>query len=551
MAYLFLLHLGGALALLLWALHMVATGIDRGWRPEIVAALRWSANPVKSAVLGTGLAVALQSATATGLLAASFASKGALAVASGLGIMLGADFGSSLVVYLLSLNFQYAAPALLIVGALMFFRSNRRKIRQSGRTLVGIGLIFVSLALLGEATAPLRDSPLIPLAAEYLRSDVATALIAAALITWLLHSSVAAIILLITLTTHGLVPLEAAAALLLGANIGGALIPFVLTRAGTQASRQIMTGNLMLRTGAAILALVLLKTTGAFIHLPGASDAARIVNLHLLFNLALLIVGLPLIGPVLRLAGRFDRKASPVDNEERNLGLPPSCLDPASLNEPAMALANTTRELIRMAEIIARMFEPVMEIYSTGNEEKIRQAKLMEAAINRAQTDIKLYLARVEFTAAEQERRGQDLVAIAVNLEHVGDAITKTLLRLAEIRAEQHLAFSPTGWRELSELHQRVVTSMRLAQNVLATRDVVQARQLVEKKSEVRSAVDDSMRQHMARLKEGVPASASTSNIHLETIRALKTINSLLATIGYHVLEETGEVLDSRLKPAG
>ena len=92
---------------------------------------------------------------------------------------------------------------------------------------------------------------------------------------------------------------------------------------------------------------------------------------------------------------------------------------------------------------------------------------------------------------------------------------------------------------------------MRLAQNVLVTRDVTQARQLVQRKSEIRALVDDSMRQHMQRLKEGTAASVATSNIHLETIRALKTINSLLATIGYHVLAETGEVLDSRLKPAG
>lgn len=548
MAYLFLLHVGGALALLLWAIHMVQTGIDRGWRPEITAALRWASGTVRPAGIGLVFAIALQSATATGMLAAGFAAKGALTASAGLAIMLGADLGSALVVYFLSLNFQILAPLLLIAGTALFFKTQTRKLRQTGRALAGIGLIFVAFALLGEATAPLRESPLLPAVVAYLSNDLFTAMLAGAAIAWLLHSSVAAIVLLVSVTTHGVVPIEAAAALLIGANVGGALIPFVLTRGGAVVSRQIMSGNLILRGSAAVIALVLLSL-GARDHLPGATDAARLVNLHLIFNAALLLVGLPLVRPVTALVTRLIRRPSAAETGELALGLPPSCLDPSSIGEPAMALGNTHRELIRMAEIVARMFEPIMDIYRTGDAEKIKQAKAMEAAVNRAQSEIKLYLASVSFTA-EQEKQGHDLAAIAVNLEYVGDAITKTLLRLAEVRSEQRLAFSPTGWRELSELHQSVVGSMRLAQNVLVTRDVAQARQLVQRKSEVRALVDDSMRRHMQRLKEGTAASVATSNIHLETIRALKTINSLVATIGYHVLAETGDVLDSRLRPA-
>ncbi|MEQ1899443.1 MAG: Na/Pi cotransporter family protein [Devosia sp.] len=548
MPYLFLLHLGGALALLLWAIHMVQSGIDRGWRPEITAALRWSSGTVRPAAAGIAFAIALQSATATGMLAAGFAAKGLLSAAGGLAIMLGADVGSALVVYFLSLNLQLVAPLLLIAGAAMFFQSSQRKVRQSGRALVGVGLIFVAFSLLGAATEPLRDSPLLPAAMQYLGNDLITTLIAGAAVAWLLHSSVAAIVLLVSLTTHGLLSAEAAAALLLGANIGGALIPFGLTRAGAPISRQIMAGNLVLRSGAAIVALIFVYA-GLAKLIPGASVDRQVVHLHLLFNAALLIVGLPLVGLMTQLTARLIKPVLPIEANELALGLPPSCLDPAAMGEPSMALASTTRELIRMAEIVARMFEPIMDIYKTGDTEKIRQAKVMEAAVDRAQSEIKLYLSRIAFSAEEQEKRGHDLATIAVNLEYVGDAITKTLLRLAEVRRDQRLAFSPKGWRELSDIHQRVTASMRLAQNVLVTRDVVQARQLVQKKSEIRAVVDESMRQHMQRLKDGTAESVSTSNIHLETIRALKTINSLMATIGFYVLEETGDVLESRLKP--
>lgn len=548
-AYLFLLHVAGAVALLLWAVHMVHTGTERGWQPELTGLLRATSGPVKSAAVGAGLGLALQSSTAAGMLAAGFASKGMFALATGLAIVLGANFGSALVVLILSLDLSFLPPVLLVAGALLFFKGKSRRVRQSGRALVGLGLIFVSLALLTDTTAPLRDSAWLPTVVAYLGKDVFTALIAGAALAWLFHSSVATILLLIVLASHGLLPFAAAAPLLLGANIGTAIGPFVLTRNTSIEARRLMAGNLVMRVGGAILALALLQLGGAQL-LQAFTPTQQLVGLHLVFNAALVVVGLPLTGALARLMQRTIRaqRADPT----AAIGVPPSCLDEAAVGDPGMALASTTRELLRMAEIVARMFEPVMEIYKAGDAEQIRQARLMEAAIDQAQSDIKLYLARVSFGSDDSSaRRGQDLAAIAVNLEYVGDAITKTLLRLAEVRREQHLAFSPTGWRELAELHGQVVENMRLARNVLVSRDLAQARKLVVEKTRMREAVAESQRQHMQRLKDGTEASLATSNLHLETLRAMKTINSLMASIGYLVLEEAGEVLDHRLKPAG
>jgi phosphate:Na+ symporter len=396
----------------------------------------------------------------------------------------------------------------------------------------------------------LRDSAFLPAVVGYLVNEPLTALLAGAVIAWLFHSSVATILFLVVLAQHGLLPFEAAAPLLLGANIGTAIGPFVLTRAGSIEARRLMAGNLLTRVVGAVLALVMLLLGGGGIA-AGLAPVQQIVGLHLAFNIALLLCGLPLTGVVARLMQRLIRAPASSDPAAA-IGVPPSCLDEAAVGDPGMALASTTRELLRMAEIVGRMFEPVMEIYKAGDADKIRQARLMEAAIDQAQSDIKLYLARVSFGGdSDSARRGHDLAAIAVNLEYVGDAITKTLLRLAEVRREQRLAFSPTGWRELAELHSQVVENMQLARNVLVSRDLKQARQLIVEKTRMREAVAASQRQHMQRLKDGTEASLATSNLHLETLRAMKTINSLMASIGYLVLEEAGEVLDHRLKPAG
>lgn len=548
-AYLFLLHVAGAVTLMLWAVHMVHTGTERGWRPEITALLRATNGPVRSAAVGAGLGLALQSSTAAGMLAAAFASRGMFALATGLAIVLGANFGSALVVLILSLDLSLLPPVLLVAGGLLFFKGRTRRLKQSGRALVGLGLIFVSLQLLSEATAPLSDSAVLPAVVAYLGKEPLTALLAGAAIAWLFHSSVATILLLVVLSQHGVLPFEAAAPLLLGANIGTAIGPFVLTRNSSIEAKRLMAGNLATRVVGAVLALAVLLMGGSALA-AGFSPVQQLVGLHLIFNVALLLCGLPLTGLVARLMERLFR--APVADPVAAIGVPPSCLDEAAVGDPGMALASTTRELLRMAEIVARMFEPVMEIYKAGDADKIRQARLMEAAIDQAQSDIKLYLARVSFGAdTSSARRGHDLAAIAVNLEYVGDAITKTLLRLAEVRREQRLAFSPTGWRELAELHSQVVENMQLARNVLVSRDLAQARKLVVEKTRMREAVAESQRQHMQRLKDGTEASLATSNLHLETLRAMKTINSLMASIGYLVLEEAGEVLDHRLKPAG
>jgi phosphate:Na+ symporter len=191
-----------------------------------------------------------------------------------------------------------------------------------------------------------------------------------------------------------------------------------------------------------------------------------------------------------------------------------------------------------MAEVVERMLIPLMDIYETGDPEKIREAKRLEAAVDRAQSEIKLYLARVDYGGDDDLRQGRDLSAIAINFEYVGDAIAKTLLKLAQARYQRSLQFSAAGWRELTELHQRVVSNMRLAQHVLVSRDMQTARQLLDEKTMMDAAERASQLSHLERLQEGAAASLQTSNIHLETIRALKTINSLVASVAYLVVRE-------------
>lgn len=546
--YLLLLHLAGAIALLLWAVRMVRTGVERSQEPLLKRVLHQSGGGrIRAAGIGAAIATVLQSSTAVAILAAGFAASGALTLATGLALMLGADLGSSLVVQILSIDLEWLTPVLLLAGALLFFKGQTRELKQAGRIVIGIALILVSLRMIGEATAPLRDATFLPDVISYLRNDIVTAFILGAAFTWLVHSSVASVLLIATFAGQGLVPLELGVSLLLGANLGGGLIAVGLTRQSAVQARRITWGNLTFRGLGAVLALVAFHVLQPPATLLGDTAARQLVNFHLAFNVVLLIVCLPLTGIVAAIIEKLV-KPKPTPEELANpLAEAPSCLDQAVVGMPALALASATRELLRMAEIIERMLQPLMELYETGDPEKIKQARALEKAVDQAQSEIKLYLAKIDYTGEAEAQRGHELSNFAINLEYVGDAITKTLLKLAETRRDQKLSFSPEGWRELNELHHRVMANMRLALNVLVSKDRESARQLLMEKAAVSTAERESYGQHLNRLRSGTAQSVETSNIHLETVRALKTINSLFASVAYPILQQSGDLLDSRL----
>lgn len=552
---LILLHLAGATMLLLWAVRMVRTGVERAHGPALRNALRQAkGGQVKAAAAGTVLAVLLQSSTAVAILAAGFATSGILSVSTGLAILLGADLGSALVVQVLSFDLSWLVPFLLLVGATMFLKSEVQVIRQTGRILLGIAFVLLSLRMIGEATAPLRDSDFLPIAISYLREDFVTAFAVGALFTWLIHSSVAAILLFVTLAIQGLLPIEVGLSFVLGANFGGGLIAVWLTRGQAIDARRIPLGNLLFRGTAAVLCLLALQTFAFPVEWFGATEARQLVNLHLAFNLGLVVLCLPLTGLVEGLVIRMIKEKPAAAGETTDLlSRRVSALDRSVIDNPSLALASATRELLRVGEVVEIMLRPVMEFMDSGDIEQIKQARKLDEEVNRAYRDIKLYIAevnRAEMTAREAQR-GIELTDFAINLERAGDLVAKTLLVLAQEKSSKKLSFSDEGRKELIDLHDRVMANMQLALNVLVAGDIESARQLVVEKERMRRLERASHDRHLKRLQSGTQQSIETSDIHLETVRALKEINSLLASVAYPLLTESGDLLDSRLAKTG
>jgi phosphate:Na+ symporter len=547
----FVLHLAGAVALLLWAIRMVRTGVERARGAALRRTLRrWKGGWVQAALAGTGIAVLLQSSTAVALLASGFAASAMVSVPVAIAMLLGADLGSALVVKILSFELDWLVPILLVIGTMLFFKGGQRDVRQAGRILVGVALVLVSLQMIASATAPLRQAELLPVVVSYLSDDVVSAFLIGAIFTWVVHSSIATVLLIATLAAQGLVPLELGVSLVLGANLGAGMIAVVLTRESEPAARSVPMANLLFRGIGSLAVLPLWHIYRPPLELLGAGPAEELVNLHLAFNAALAILCLPFVGLAYRIVRRFVPQGP---SAEGPLGPRISALDPSLVTSPQLALSSATREVLHMAEIIERMLAPVMDLFESGDRERMKAIRRMDAEVNQAHSDIKLYLAEITRSelSVEDARRAMELTNAAINMEHVGDIIAKGLLKLADQKAAEQLSFSAEGWQELTDLHDRVMANIHLALNVLVSGDIETARQLIAEKDRMRELERRSHERHLKRLQTGTVQSIETSEIHLETIRALKQINSLFASVAYPILAEAGELLDTRLARIG
>ncbi|NKB54280.1 MAG: Na/Pi cotransporter family protein [Rhizobiaceae bacterium] len=543
----FLLQLCAAVMLLLYSTRMVRTGVERAAGSSLRDLFNGTRqNVFLNVCAGTFGAVLLQSSTAIALLVSSFAATGAMGITGSLAVVLGADFGTAIVVQFLSLNLVWLTPALLSVGGLLFLKFDSRTAKQIGRIFIGIGFLLLSLKMLGEASGPMRESTVFPVVVQYLGEDIITAFIGGALIAFFFHSSVAAILLFAVFAGQGILPLAAGLPLVLGANVGGGMVAVWLTRNMHVKARRITLANLIFRLGGGLLALAALGWALLPLDQLGSTPARQMVNFHFLFNAALVLVCLPLVIPLARLVKLLVQENGGSDLQADK---PQIALDYGVLDSPNLALASATRELLRMSEQIEIMFAPLMEIFDTSIPEKVQQIRDMDESINESHTEIKLYLAKLnqQVLTQEQSQTSMELINFAISLERVGDIICKDLLRLSEVKHKEHLRFSDSGRKELSGLHSRVMANIQLALNVLISEDLESARQLANEKEEMRQLEQRSHDRHMERLGSGNAESIATSDIHLEVIQGTKEINSRFVSFAYPVLARYGLLMTSRV----
>jgi phosphate:Na+ symporter len=542
-----LLDLMGGVALLLWGLHMVRSGIMRAFGSELRRILSIALrNRFLALLAGIGVTALLQSSTATGLLMTSFAARGLVDLVPALAVMLGANVGTTLIVQALSFDISAVAPVLFVIGLAAFNFGGRTMTRDLGRVAIGLGLMLLSLHILLDNLAPAENAPSVRVLLSAVTGEPVLCVLIAAALTWAAHSSAAVVLLVMSLAYSHFVSPVAALAFVLGANLGSAINPLLEGgSAGNAAARRVPLGNLINRLIGVAMALPFLQPIADLFARLDPNPARMTADFHTAFNVALAVVFVFLLDGLATLLNKILPEAA-----KRADPAAPLYLDESAIDTPSVALACAARETLHMGDVVEDMLRKAMTALMTNDRKLVAEVSRMDNIVDRLDEAIKLYVTKITRGSLDDRdgRRATEIIAFAINLEHIGDIIDKNLMELASKKIKHKYEFSKEGAAELEAFHKRIIENLKLAFSVFINEDVRVARTLIEEKTQLRNLELGYADSHLARLREGRPESIETSSLHLDVLRDLKRIYSHICSAAYPVLEAAGELQPNRLK---
>jgi len=520
----------GGTALLLFGVRLVGDGLQRaaGTRlRHILSTL--SGNRLKALAVGAGVTALLQSSSATTVMLVGFASAGLLSLRQTIGVILGADIGTTVTVQLLAFNLLDLAPLIVFAGWAASLAKGT--LGYVGRAVLGFGFLFLGMKLIVDGTGPLKHSELFADVLAALSAQTILLLIIAAAFTALVHSSAATIGLAISLGQSGLMPLEGAIPIILGANVGTAATALVASLGANTEARRVAFAHAGFKIAGALLFLPFLAPFTDLVRLTSADIPREIANAHTLFNVALALIFLPFADWAADLITRLVP-------ERGRAEVGAIYLNPQTLDTPAVALGQALRETLRMGDIVVQSLRDSITVLERNDEALMRQVIARDDVIDRLEEDIKQFLVQLgaQQLTEEQSERETALIFVIANLEEIGDVIEKNLIELADKKIRGGHVFSSQGWAEIKDVHAKVVENLELALSALAAQDPQIAEKVIRHKSRI-NLIERQLRQtHIQRLHEGLRESIDTSSIHLDLLSSLKRANSLAAGIAYAVL---------------
>ena len=536
-----LVELAGQVGLLLWGTHMVTTGVQRGWGTPLRRALERTLGQRWQAFLtGLGITALLQSSTATGLMAMSFTAAGVIALAPALSVMLGANVGTALITQVLSFNVSLLAAPLVLLGVLVFRWAQGSRLKNAGRAAIGLGLMLMALAGLQHTLGGVENTPLLRSILRSLDADPVLAILAAFLLTWGCHSSVAIVLLVASLVGSHVIGADESLALVLGANLGGAMP--ALIHASTPAARRLPMGNLLVRlAGVIVIVPWLPQITRLMRHLTVA-DTRLVVDFHLAFNLVVALAFLPIVG---RLADVLMRLL-PDPPRPTDPGRP-LFLEPAALDSASVALANATRETLRMADMVEDMLKNALEMFRTADRGRAAEISAADRAIRQLGGAIRGYLVAVSseqtLDEAQEGERLQEILSAVINIEHVSDIVANSLMDFTVKQLKRGQTLSSEEFAAIAAMHVELLESLKLAMAIFLRGDAADARRLVERKAHLRQLEAAATALSIQQLRDATVASRASGNeaalgaeesgLLLRIVRDLRRVHSHLASFAY------------------
>ena len=540
-----LIELLGSIALLLWGLRMVRTGVMRSYGTNIKRFARRSEGKIFPAFL-SGLIVAalLQSSTAAVLISASFAGQSLIGVSTAFITMLGADIGTSIAVLIASQKFTTLAPLLLAVGIFGFIASKENKRQNVFRAISGLGMILLALILISSTAGDLAELREFKSLLEVFNNQPVFFVLLALVLTYLSYSSLAIVLLSVSFLATGVIGLNESLYIVLGANLGSGMLPLISSWNSSDLEKNPIIANLIVRSLCIVLFYPFVSVFSNF-SITFISVELVPAIYHLSLNIFVAIIGIIFSKQFLSISfGLFSENK--IEGQLNNHNI----LESDDFSMPAVSLANAKREALRMAEVSQSMVVSSLSVIKDDNEMRRHEIIKKESIVDDFYDSIKLYIARIlqEELSPKESQQALNILNFTTNMEHIGDIVNNSLMEISGRKIAKHIHFSKEGFSEIISIHEEVCANYDLAINTFVSNDCELAKVLYEKKQELHKLEKRSVSQHLQRIGKGVADSLDTSSMHIDVVRDYKRVNSLLSSIAYPILFASGEMLETRLK---
>ncbi len=537
----------GGLAIFLFGMEQMGDGLKAaaGERMRHILATL-TRNRVSAAVTGAVVTAIIQSSSVTTVLVVGFVSAGVMTFGQSIGVIMGANVGTTVTAQIVAFNVEEAALAMIAIGFGMLFLARADRVKHYGAILMGLGLVFFGMGIMSDAMHPLRSyPPFLDLMAEM--ENPLVGILIAMTFTALVQSSSATTGIVIVMASQGFVTLEAGIALAFGANIGTCVTAMLASLGKPREAVRAAVVHVLFNVLGVLLWIGFIDQLAALVAAispahPGlagserlAAEAPRqIANANTVFNVINTVIFLGFTAPLARLVTRL----VPDRPMREKVLVRPRFLDEELVATPSLALERVRLEIGHLGEIVQAMFAKVPEALGSSRLEPIEAIAMMDDQVDVLENHIIRYLGRVRKRSLSDEESHSFLALMRAtdNLESIGDVIETDIVALGKQRIAENLEVSDTMRELLGGLHATVAKALDAAIRAVRDDDQRAAQETVAWKDEIDRRIDEVLAHQARKLVEDDPRRLAVFRMEMEAIDKLKRIHTLAKRIARGVL---------------
>lgn len=541
----------GGLGMFLYGMNIMADGMQKTAGSKMSQFLGMlTNNRLMAVLLGALITAIIQSSGATTVMVVGFVSAGVLNLTQAVGVIMGANIGTTITAWIVSMNqlgdafavFQPAffAPLLIGIGAIFMLFGKKQRMKTAGEILVGLGLLFIGLDFMSSSISPYTDAPIFSEAFRLLGSNPLLGMIIGALVTALLQSSSASVGILQTLAMNGVVTTNAAIFITLGQNIGSCVTAMISSIGGSRTAKRAAVIHLTFNVMGAVIFGVISFILFSLHPVLAAHNitSVQISIFHTIFNLTNTALLFPFANQLVKLSGVFvpeDKKEPAVTDEESETM---KHLDERIFESPAFALETAAMEVVHMGQITMENVRRAMDAVLTKNANEVEDVYKTEQTINNMEKMLTEYLVKVNNLSLTERQKlvVNDLFYSINDIERVGDH-AENLAEQAEYMVQHNISFSETGESDLHVICETAFNSFKHSINARQKGDMDDVRKVSQYEDEVDTLEEELREKHIERLSAG-KCDPSAGVVFLDLISNLERISDHAYNLAGYVKDE-------------